>query len=109
MVNKKNSCGVRGPEAVCISDTNKEYTYTGDAELSKNLVYLDWYVDSTKVSSKDTAGKVIVNWTQSPYSTVGTHAVKVEVHSQKGNQKLSECSMNVEVLPLPSTQISAAG
>ncbi len=109
VVDKKNSCGVSGPEAVCISDTDKKYTYTGDAVLSKNLVYLDWYVDSTKVSSKDTTGSVTVDWTQSPYNTVGTHAVKVEVHSKKGDQKLSECSMNVNVLPLPSTQIAAVG
>ncbi len=111
VVNKDNSCGINGEKSVCQTDTAQEYTYTGNADISdKKVATLTWFVDKTKVAEKDTTGKYTVDWTKfwDSKASAGTqvHTITVEVHSKKGNQVLSSCSLDVNVLPLPSTEIT---
>lgn len=111
-VNKENSCSLIGTTAlasqICVTSTAQQtYKYTGTADLTVNRVaYLTWIVDTTTVAPKDTTGQINVVWSNSPFNTPGVHTVKVEVHSARGDQLLSSCSMPVTVLPPPDTTIT---
>jgi hypothetical protein len=107
-----NTCGISGANSVCQTDAAEVYTYTGNAIISgdQKTAYLNWIVDTTSVATRDTTGKVTVDWTKF-WSTSGsgaqTHNVIAEVHSLKSNALLSTCTpYAVTVLPSPVTTIT---
>jgi hypothetical protein len=103
IVGIKVTCGLTGPLSICQS-AKGDYTYTGTA-LPSGAV-LNWYVDTPLVKGNDRSGKVTIDWsTIPPVGTTTTHVVKVVV--MNGDTKLSECSVTVTMLPLPSTTITA--
>jgi len=107
-----NTCGISGANSVCQTDAAEVYAYTGNAVISgdQKTAYINWIVDTTSVATRDTTGKVTVDWTKF-WSTTGsgaqTHNVIAEVHSLKSNALLSTCTpYAVTVLPSPVTTIT---
>jgi hypothetical protein len=114
VINTSNTCSLTNTTSmgtqICVTKTDQQtYKYTGTADLTNHrTAYLNWLVDGNLITSKDTTGLFSFVWSTPPYNTVGTHTVKVEVHSVKSDQKLSDCSLTVTLLPVPSTTITQA-
>lgn len=112
-VQLSNTCQIAGAQSVCQTDNAETYTYTGTADIAGTIsgtqtAYLTWFVDGSQIANNDHSGKYTVDWTKywKGSTNAEAHKVSVDVHSTKSGKVLSNCTLNVNVLPSPVATIT---